>query len=149
MDLETVKADAFGASLRGIGLNVLVRDVERQASFLTGVFGMTAHQLTRDFAIMAYHGQVMQIHADHTYAGNPLPSLLPEAGPRGAGAELRLYQSDPDEAARRAPEFGGHVLQAPKDKPHGIREAYILCENGYAWVASLPLGALSGSGEHG
>ena len=44
MDLETVKADAFGASLRGIGLNVLVRDVERQAAFLTGVFfGMTAH----------------------------------------------------------------------------------------------------------
>ena len=43
MDLETVKADAFGASLRGIGLNVLVRDVERQAAFLTGVFGMTTH----------------------------------------------------------------------------------------------------------
>ena len=149
MDLETVKADAFGASLRGIGLNVLVRDVKRQAAFLTGVFGMTAHQLTRDFAIMAYHGQVMQIHADHTYAANPLPSLLPEAGPRGAGAELRLYQSDPDEAARRAPEFGGQVLQPPTDKPHGIRETYILCENGYAWVASLPLGATARSEDNG
>jgi hypothetical protein len=31
------------------------------------------------------------------------------------------------------------VLQAPTDKPHGLRETFILCENGYAWVASRVL----------
>ena len=42
MDYETVSAEAFGASLRGQGLNILVRDVPAEAAFLTEVFGMTA-----------------------------------------------------------------------------------------------------------
>jgi hypothetical protein len=29
MDYETVSADAFGASLKGLGLNLLTRDVRR------------------------------------------------------------------------------------------------------------------------
>jgi hypothetical protein len=28
------------------------------------------------------------------------------------------------------------ILAPPLDKPHGLREAYILCENGYVWVPS-------------
>lgn len=139
MDFETVSAADFGASLRGIGLNILVRDVPAQAAFLQDVFGMTAHRVTADFAIMSYHGQLMQLHADGTYHSNPLLSLLPEAGARGGGAEFRLYQSDPDLAVTRARTRGDHVLQPAIDKPHGLREAYILCENGYAWVASRPL----------
>lgn len=139
MDYETVKADVFGASLRGIGLNILVRDVPAEVAFLEAVFEMKGHQVTGDFAIMTYHDQVMQLHADGTYHSNPLLSLLPESGPRGGGAELRLYQTDPDEAAAKAKAYGAHVLQGPMDKPHGLRETYILCENGYAWVASLPL----------
>ena len=34
MDYETMGADAFGRSLRGIGLNLLVRDVRGLAEFL-------------------------------------------------------------------------------------------------------------------
>ena len=139
MDLETVSAEDFGASLTGIGLNILVRDVLTQVAFLERVFAMKSHQVTRDFAILTYHGQVMQIHADGTYHSNPLLGLLPEAGARGAGAEIRLYQTDPDIAVKHATECGAHILQPPTDKPHGLREAYILCENGYAWVASRPL----------
>ena len=139
MDYDTISAEAFGASLTGIGLNLLVRDVPAQVAFLTEVFGMSAHQPTKDFAILQYHGQVMQLHSDGTYHSNPLLGLLPEAGARGAGAEIRLYQSDPDEAAAKAERLGAHLLQPPTDKPHGLREAYILCENGYAWVASRPL----------
>jgi len=139
MDYDTVSAEAFGASLRGIGLNILVRDVQAQARFLTEVFGMQAHQVSADFAIMTYGAQVFQLHADATYGANPLLGLLPEAGARGAGAEFRLYDTDPDEAAARADGAGAHILQAPTDKPHGLREAYILCENGYAWVPSRPL----------
>lgn len=139
MDYETAKAEEFGAALRGIGLNILVRDVANMVTFLTDIFDMKAFQPTADFAIMTYGDQVFQLHADHTYHSHPLPSLLPEAGARGAGAEFRLYNTDPDEAASRAKASGAHILQDPTDKPHGLRECYILCENGYAWVPSRPL----------
>lgn len=139
MDYDTVSAEVFGASLTGIGLNLLVRDVSAEVNFLTHVFGMTAHQPTRDFAILRYHHHVMQLHSDGTYHSNPLLGLLPEAGARGAGLEIRLYHSDPDEVAAKAEDFGAHILQSPTDKPHGLRETYVLCENGYAWVASRPL----------
>jgi catechol 2,3-dioxygenase-like lactoylglutathione lyase family enzyme len=136
MDYETVDGDTFGRSLRGIGLNILVRSVPEQVAFLTDVFGMTAHQPTTDFAIMVYGDQVFQIHADGTYSANPLLSLVPENPPRGAGIEIRLYETDPDAAAAIAEAMGATILQPPTDKPHGLREAYILCANGYAWVPS-------------
>jgi predicted enzyme related to lactoylglutathione lyase len=145
MDYETVSPPVFGASLRGLGLNLLVRDVPAQVAFLQGVFEMGGHRVSRDYAIMTYHGHVLQLHADATYAENPLLGLLPEAGPRGAGAEIRLFHTDPDAAAERARTRGAHVLQPPMDKPHGLRETFILCDNGYAWVPSRPLpGALQG-----
>lgn len=139
MDYDSVKAEVFGRSLKGIGLNLLVRDVPGECAFLETVFGMKCHQVTKDFAIITYGAQVFQIHVDGTYHANPLLGLLPESPPRGAGIEIRLYESDPDEAAARAGAAGAVVLQAPADKPHGLREAYILCGNGYAWVPSRPL----------
>jgi len=138
MDFETIKADPFGRSLKGIGLNLLVRDVQAECQFLETVFGMNCHQVTADFAIVTYGADVFQLHGDATYHSNPLLGLLPENPPRGAGIEIRLYDSDPDAAVERAKEFGATILQPPCDKPHGLREAYILCENGYAWVASRP-----------
>ncbi len=139
MDYETVSAEAFGASLRGIGLNILVRDVTAQVAFLEDVFQLTAHRVSQDFAILTYFDEVMQLHADHTYSANPVLGLLPEAGARGAGAEFRFYQTDPDEAVARAKARGAYVLQEPTHKPHGLREAYIVCDNGYTWVPSRPL----------
>lgn len=137
MDFETVSPDDFGRSLGGIGLNILVRDVWAEAAFLCAVFDMQAHRVSANFAIMTYHGQVFQLHLDATYSANPLLSLLPEAGVRGAGAEFRLYESDPDLAVTRALAFPDAViLQRPTVKPHGLCEAYILCANGYAWVPS-------------
>jgi hypothetical protein len=138
VDFDKVSAGDFGRSLRGIGLNLLVRDVIGLARFLVDVFDMGAHQVTADFAIMTYGDQVFQLHSDGTYHSNPLLGLVPEAGARGGGLEIRLYDSDPDKAVEMA-NVHPHdttILQAPTDKPHGLREAYILCENGYAWVAS-------------
>ncbi|MCL4187070.1 MAG: VOC family protein [Rhodobacteraceae bacterium] len=139
MDLETVPAAAFGRGLRGLGLNLLVRDVGRSVAFMTAVFGMTAHRASRDFAILRYGGQLFQLHADAAFATHPLAALLPEAGPRGTGVELRLYDSDPDDACARAGAAGGQVLKPPADRPHGLREAVILDPDGYAWVPSRPL----------
>ena len=139
MDYDTVSAEDFGASLRGIGVNLLVRDVGRQVAFLKELFGMEAFQPTEDFAIMTYGDQVFQLHSDGTYHSNPLLGLLPENPPRGAGIEIRLYDTDPDMVEAAAESAGGTVLQGATDKPHGLREVYVLCENGYAWVASRAL----------
>lgn len=139
MDFVTVSADAFGASLRGLGINILVSDVPRCVDFLTDVFAMNAHQASADFAIMVYQSQVFQLHSDATYAAHPLQALVPENPPRGLGIELRLYDSDPDTAAARAEAMGAMVLQAPSDKPHGLRECAILGPDGYLWVPSRPL----------
>ncbi len=139
MDFDTVSADAFGASLRGLGINILVNNVPRCVDFLTDVFNMNAHQASADFAIMVYQSQVFQLHRDATYSAHPLLSLLPENPPRGLGIELRLYNSDPDTAAARAEALGAVILQAPSDKPHGLRECAILGPDGYLWVPSKPL----------
>jgi len=81
------------------------------------------------------------LHADQTYHSHPLPSLLPEAGARGGGIELRLYETDPDKALALATEHEHEstVLQTALNKPHGLRECVILCENGYAWIPSRRL----------
>ena len=93
MDLDRIDAVAFGRSLRGLGLNLLVADVDRARAFHQTVFGWEAFQPTGDFAILRRPdgSAVLQLHADHTYHANPLAGLLPAAGPRGAGAELRLF----------------------------------------------------------
>lgn len=139
MDLQTVSAHDFGASLKGIGLNLLVRDVPAQAVFLSDAFGMSAHRLSSDFAIMRYGDLLLQLHSDGTYHSNPLLARVPEDGLRGGGAEFRLYDTDPDDAVVRAAQAGAHILQTATNKPHGLREAYILCTNGYAWVPSRAL----------
>ncbi|MEM0948343.1 MAG: VOC family protein [Pseudomonadota bacterium] len=139
MDYETISADAFGASLRGLGLNLLVRDVVREVAFLTDVMGLSADRVSADFAIMTYGDQVFQLHADRTYSQNALLGLMPELPPRGAGVELRLYDTDPDLTCARAVTKGAEILAKPADKPHGLREAYILSPDGYAWVPSRPL----------
>jgi len=139
MDFETVGAGDFGRSLTGIGLNLLVRDVQAEVAFLCDVFGMAAHQVSKDFAIMTYGREVFQLHGDGTYHSHPLLGVLPENGARGAGIALYLFETDPDEAAEKAEAAGGHILQAPENKPHGLRETVILDENGYAWTPSRHL----------
>lgn len=141
MNLETITAEDFGRSLTGIGLNILVRDVLSLVFFLSEVFQMKVCRQSIDFAILEYSGSLIQIHADHTYHNHPLPSLLPKMGPRGGGIEIRLYDTDPDIAASRSLSHAqeSRVLQAPTNKPHGLRECVILCENGYAWIPSRKL----------
>lgn len=141
MDHETVAAPVFGKSLTGISVNLLVRDVLAEVAFLTAVFGLTAHQVSKDFAIIIHDGMAFQLHADGTFARHPLFNLLPESGPRGAGIELRLHGIDPDQAASRAGAMADvMVLAAARDyAAHGLREAVILCPNGYAWVPSVHL----------
>ncbi|MEJ6390028.1 VOC family protein [Gymnodinialimonas ulvae] len=140
MDLETVSAEGFGRSLTGVGLNLLTRDTRALAAFLTETFGLTAHRLSDDFAILRHDDALIQLHADGTYAGHPLPQLIPENPPRGGGAQIYPFGIDPDQAVNRAEVGGYHILEPPTDKPHGLREATILSPDGYAFSPAVPHG---------
>ena len=97
---------------------------------------MKVHRANRDFAVVQSGRAYFQLHADHTYHSNPLPSLLPQNGARGAGVELRLYEIDPDECEVRARKLDFVILKKSEDRPHGLRECYILDNDGYCWVPS-------------
>lgn len=137
MDLETVKAEDFGRSLTGIGINLLTRDAAALAGFLVDVFGLTAHRVSRDFAIVSHGPALMQIHSDATYGRHPLTGLIPENPLRGGGVQLYLFGIDPDAACARAGAAGGTVLEPPADKPHGLREATILAPEGQAFSPAV------------
>ena len=51
VDLENVSADAFSKALKGLGLNLFVRQIAPYFDFLKEVFDMQAYQATNDFAI--------------------------------------------------------------------------------------------------
>jgi catechol 2,3-dioxygenase-like lactoylglutathione lyase family enzyme len=130
-------ADAYGRSLRGFGVNILVSDVAASLSFLTGVLGVETVHAEADFAVCRYQDQQWMLHSDASYHSNPLLALTGDGAIRGAGLELRLYGVDPEAAVARAEAAGFTVLQPPADKPHGLREAYIAGPDGYVWVPSV------------
>ena len=132
-------ADRYGRSLRGFGVNLLVPDVERALRFQTRVLGADVVYSDPDFAVVRAQGGEWMLHADHAYGDHPLRgSLVPDAA-RGVGIELRVHGRDPDEAERAARELGYTVLAGAMDKPHGLREACLLDEDGYLWVPDVPL----------
>ena len=142
--MQHMDAAEVGRALRGFGLNLLCRQVIPLAESIASVLEMRVIRANDDYAIIAgpqvAKSLIIQLHADATYHANPLPSLLPEpgagagAGASGAGAEFRLFDMDPDAAARRAEVAGWYILQPPTDKPHGLRECYLLDLEGYCWV---------------
>jgi len=131
-------ADAFGRGLaRGLGLNLVVGDMAASLRFHTHVLRAEIPYWDQDFAIAEALGSVWMLHHDRTYRNHPLIGMVRAADGRGIGAELRLYGLDPDEAEARAADAGGTVLAGAADKPHGLREAYILDPEGYLWVPSV------------
>ncbi len=137
MDLETVNASDFGRSLSGVGLNLLSPDVRRLARFLTSCFGLAAHRVSDDFALVRNGAALIQLHSDATFGAHPLLGLVPESPPRGGGAQIYLFGIDPDAAVARAQAAGGTVIEPPADKPHGLREATILSPEGYGFSPAI------------
>lgn len=142
-EMETASGPDYGKSLSGIGFNLLVRDVEQTAAFLHEVMEAQIIRADASFAIIGYHGEHFMLHQDGTYGDNELLSILPEAGARGAGIELRFYHTDPDAAEKRAHEnadrYHCSVLRPCSDRPHGLRECFILSADGYCFVPSKQL----------
>ena len=133
-------ADAYGRSLKGFGVNLLVASVERAREFHREVLAAEEVYHDPDFAVYRGSGAEWMLHADHTYSDHPLKGSLGPDIPRGIGVELRLHGRDPDAAEARARELGHTVLAGAMDKPHGLREAFIVDGDGYLWVPDVPIG---------
>lgn len=134
-------APAYGRALRGLTLNLLVRSIAAALPFHREVLGAEVVYSDPDFAVLRYGEVEWMLHADHTYLEHPLHPSLAEAGPRGVGAEFRLHGCDPDAAEATARRLGYTVLARTTDKPHGLREVYLVDTDGYLWVPDVPRSA--------
>jgi uncharacterized glyoxalase superfamily protein PhnB len=136
-----VSAPDYGRTLRGLGFNLLVKDVPRAVKFAVEVLGATSFYDDEDFAAMKLNGGDFMLHADHTYRDNALSGVVSGVEGRGAGVELRIYGCDPDVAERAARAGGWTVLAGSIDKPHGLRECVIVDDEGYVWVPGVAIKA--------
>jgi len=132
-------ADEYGRTLRGLGVNLIVADVERALAFQREVLGAEVVYSDPDFALLRGHGAEWILHADHTYRDHPFRSAFEDLEARGGGVELRLHGCDPDAAEAAARRLGYVVLDGASDKPHGLREAFLADADGYVWVPDVPL----------
>jgi hypothetical protein len=131
-------APELGRSFRkGLGVNLLMRNVDEGVRFARDVLGATILHADQDFAAIRYGESVWMLHKDGTYRGNVVLGLVQGMEGRGAGIELRIYGCSPDDAEARARIHGFTVLAGSMDKPHGLRECVILDHEGYAWVPGI------------
>lgn len=134
-----MSADAYGKSLRGLGVNLLVPSINDERDFQLKVLGAEEVYSDPDIGVYRGFGAEWMLHADHTYADHPLHGSLNDEIPRGIGAEIRLYGRDPDDAEAAARALDITVLAGAMDKPHGLREAFLISPSGYVWVPSVAL----------
>ncbi len=132
-------AREYGQSLRGLTLNLLVKDIPTALAFQRDVLGASVVYSDPDFAVCSGFGSEWMLHADHTYDKHPMGSSFPHGQPRGAGIELRLHGCHPDKAEAAARQLGFEVLSPSTDKGHGLRETYIRDHDGYIWVPDIPI----------
>ena len=138
-----MSASQYGRSLRGLTVNLIVRNMARMLEFQRFVLEAEIVYEDPDFAVFEGYGAQWMAHADHAYDHNPLEALLTLNQPRGGLVELRIHGCDPDRAEQQARQRGYQVVQAAADKPHGLREAYLRDAEGYLWVPDRSMGSKS------
>ncbi len=132
-------APQYARTLKGLTVNLLVRDIAHALSFHRQVLGAKLLYSDPDIAVLRHADAEWMLHADHTYDSHPMHAALVKARTRGLGAELRLHGRDPDEAERHARRLGFQVIEASADKPHGLREVFLRDADGYVWVPDVPV----------
>jgi catechol 2,3-dioxygenase-like lactoylglutathione lyase family enzyme len=132
-------SDAYGKTLTGLSLNLIVRDVAASVPFYRDVVGMTVHYADEDMAALQLAEAQIVLHADHTYDKQPWVPRLTEGGKRGFGAEIRILGIDPDAAERRARARGATVLLGARDWPHGWRDVILEDPDGYTFAVGVAL----------
>ena len=132
-------APRYARTLKGLTVNLLVRDIAAALPFHRQVLGATLIYSDPDIAVLRGTDAEWMLQADHTYDAHPLHAALVKATSRGLGAELRLHGRDPDEAEKHARRLGFDVIEASADKAHGLREVFLRDADGYVWVPDVPL----------
>lgn len=132
-----MSADAFGRSLSGLGVNLLVPKIAPVLDFTARVLALETLYSDDDFAVLRHGDHSWMLHADHTYHSHPLLAMTGDGALRGVGLELRVYGIDPDLAEERAKNLGYAVIAESKNKPHGLRECYLADPAGYIWVPGV------------
>ena len=100
-------APEYGRRLRGLGVNLIVRDILAALSFQSEVLAAEILHNDLDFAAMQAFGAEWMLHADHTYNNNSVNGILNNRPARGIGVELRLYGRNPDDAEAKARALAG------------------------------------------
>jgi catechol 2,3-dioxygenase-like lactoylglutathione lyase family enzyme len=131
-------APQYAQTLKGLTVNLLVRDIARALPFHREVLGATLIYSDPDIAVFRHEDAEWMLHADHAYDAHPLHPSLVKATERGMGAELRLHGRDPDAAESEARRLAFDVIEPSTDKPHGLREVYLRDADGYIWVPDVP-----------
>lgn len=133
-------ADEYGRSLPALTINLIVTDVARSTAFYRRALGAEERYSDPDFAAMRLQGIDFMLHADHAYEVHPWHRRLVDGEGRGLGAELRLFNVDPDAIEAQTTEAGGAVLAPATDKGHGWREVWLQDPDGYVWAAGRATG---------
>ena len=127
-------ASDYSRELIGLTVNLLVNNISKATQFSANVIEAKIIYEDIDFAAIEGFGSKWCFHADHTYDKNPLTNFVSPKDKRGLGIELRLLGCNPDRAEMRAEKYGYEVIKKSQDKPHGLRECYIIDSSGYCWV---------------
>ena len=122
---------------RGIGLNLIVRDIAAEVAFCRDVLGAMILHHDADFAAIELCGSVFMLHADHAYEGHPMTGTIAGQATRGTGVEIRVMGLDPDRVEARAREREAIVLSGAVDKPHGLRECHVADPEGFVWAPGV------------
>ena len=96
-------APQYGHSLKGLTLNLLVRDINRSLEFQTRVLGVEVVYSDPDIAVLRGYGTEWMLHADHTYLENNLYDLVAELPVRGLGVEIRFAWLRPRSGGKKGP----------------------------------------------
>ena len=124
----------YSKELNGLTVNLLVNNIRKATDFITNVIEANIIYEDIDFAAIEGFGSKWCFHADHTYDKHPLRGFMNKKNKRGDGIELRLFGCNPDKAERRALKYHFKVISKTQNKPHGLRECYIIDSSGYCWV---------------
>ena len=127
-------ASDYSKELSVLTVNLLVNDISKATEFIANVIEANIIYEDTDFAAIEGFGSKWFFHADHTYDKHPLTGFINKKNKRGEGIELRLLGCNPDRAEMRAEKYGYEVIKKSQDKPHGLRECYIIDSSGYCWV---------------
>jgi uncharacterized glyoxalase superfamily protein PhnB len=130
-------ADDYGRGMRPFSVNLLVRDMRISLAFYERVLGAAVRYADEDFAGLKLLDFEFMLHVDHTYDHHPLYERLKSPGPRGTGAELRVFGIDPDSLEQRARAAGATIIQSTRDFPHGWRDVMLADPDGYIWAVGV------------